>query len=63
MESLREVLVRTKGLSEEEAEHKILEAKELIDSGMSPEDVLVKLYGIDVEYLENILTPIVITVS
>lgn len=57
MESLKEVLVRIKGLSEEEASSSIEKAKIMLEEGKSPEDVLISLYGDDISQLENLLDP------
>lgn len=57
MESLKEVLIRVDGFSEEDAEEKINTAKELLTEGVSPEEVLVKEYGTDLQHLTAILDP------
>lgn len=59
MESLKEVLVRVKGLSEEEAASSIEKADMMLKEGKSPEDVLVSLYGEDISQLESLLSPAV----
>lgn len=57
MESLKEVLMRVCGISELEADVAIQRCQLMIASGKTPEEVLVGEYGIDIEFLNEILSP------
>ena len=57
METLKEVLIRTKGLSEIEALDEIEIIKSLILKGESPSDILINRFGIDTSFLQDLLSP------
>lgn len=55
MESLREVLRRRDGLSKDEADELIEYAKSRVDDGENPEDVLYEEFGLEPDYIEDIM--------
>lgn len=56
MESLLEVLMRRDGLSKDEAEDLIEEARCLVyDQGMDPEEVLREEFGLEPDYVFDLL--------
>ena len=56
MKSLLEVLMRRDGLDKDEAEDRIAEARSLVlDEGMDPEDVLAEEFGLEPDYVFDLL--------
>ena len=59
MENLKEVLMRRDGLTSEEAEKQISEAREELnrrmDDGEDAEDICMEEFGLEPDYLEDLL--------
>ena len=56
MKSLLKVLMRRDGLSKAEAEERIEEARNFVlDEGMDPEDVLASEFGLEPDYVFDLL--------
>lgn len=54
-ESLKEVLMRRDGLTEEEAEEQIEEARQAVMDGDDPEEVLADWFGLEPDYVFDLL--------
>jgi hypothetical protein len=55
MESLREVLMRRDGMSGDEADELIEEARERVADGEDPEEVLLDEFGLEPDYIWDLL--------
>jgi hypothetical protein len=59
MNSIKQVLMRRDGLTEEEADDLILQAKtdllERVDSGETPFDICQEWFGLEPDYLEELI--------
>lgn len=55
MESLKQVLMRRDGMTSEEADETIAYAKGLVADGMDPEEVLEDEFGLEPDYLWDLL--------
>lgn len=55
METLKEVLMRRDRMSSEEAEAAIIEAAELVFDGADPEEVLADEFGLEPDYVFDLL--------
>lgn len=54
-ESLRQVLMRRDGMSREEAEEAIAEARERVIEGEDPEEVLAEEFGLEPDYFWELM--------
>ena len=54
-ESLKEVLMRRDGLSAAEVEEWLLEAGEMVADGADPEEVLAEEFGLEPDYVFDLL--------
>jgi hypothetical protein len=55
MQSLKQVLMNRDGLTEDEAEEFIAEARERIYSGDDPEEILLEEFGLEPDYVFDLL--------
>ena len=55
LETLKAVIMRRDGLSEEEAEEEIAAAKEAVVEGEDPEQVLEDYFGLEPDYVFDLL--------
>jgi len=55
METLKQALMRQHGLSSEEADFAITEAKKLVDLGEDPEELMREELGLEPEYVSELL--------
>ena len=55
LESLRDILIRRDGCSDEEADDLIAEAKKEVAGGADPEEVLADLFGLEPDYISDIM--------
>ena len=55
VDSILEVLMRRDGLSEEEAQERIEEAKQMVLDGEDPEEVVRYEFGLEPDYIFDIL--------
>lgn len=55
MKTLKQVLMRRDKLSSDEADEAIAEAKELVAAGEDPEDVLYNEFGLEPDYIFDLL--------
>ena len=55
MESLLEVLMRRDGMTEDEATEAIAEAASRVEAGDDPEDVLQEEFGLEPDYVIDLL--------
>jgi hypothetical protein len=55
MESLREVLMRRNGMSGDEADELIEEARERVAEGEDPEEVLHDEFGLEPDYIWDLI--------
>jgi len=55
MQSLKQVLMSRDGLTEDEAEEFINEARERIYSGDDPEEILLEEFGLEPDYVFDLL--------
>lgn len=55
MESLREVLMRRDDMTEAQADEAIAEAKQAVLDGENPEEVLEDYFGLESDYIFDIL--------
>ena len=55
METLKAVIMRRDGLSEEEADDEIAAAKEAVAEGEDPEQVLENYFGLEPDYVFDLL--------
>ena len=55
MESLKEVIMRRDGLTSAEADDMIQEAKGWVNEGEDPEDVLHDVFGLEPDYIFDLL--------
>ena len=55
METLLEVLMRRDGLSKTEALEQIQEAREEVAAGADPEEVLADLFGLEPDYIYDLM--------
>lgn len=55
METLRKVLMRRDGLSGDEADELIAEARERVAEGEDPEDILIDEFGLEPDYIWDLL--------
>ena len=56
MESIKDVLIRRDGMSSDEADELINEAREEIENGEDPEEVLMDFFGLEPDYIFDLLT-------
>jgi hypothetical protein len=54
-ESLKQVIMRRDDMSSEEADELIREAHEAIDDGEDPEEVLAEFFGLEPDYIFDLL--------
>ncbi len=54
-ESLKQVIMRRDDMSSEEADELIREAREAIDDGEDPEEVLAEFFGLEPDYIFDLL--------
>ena len=55
MDSLKKTIMRRDGLSASEADEMIAEAKEAIANGADPEDILYSDFGLEPDYIFDLL--------
>jgi hypothetical protein len=55
MESLREVLMRRDGMSGDDADELIKEARERVAEGEDPEEILLEDFGLEPDYLWDLV--------
>ena len=55
MDSLKKTIMRRDGLSAAEADEMIAEAKEAIANGADPEDILYSDFGLEPDYIFDLL--------
>jgi len=55
METLKQVLMRRDGLTEQQADEQILEAREAIFAGENPEEVLEDYFGLEPDYIFDLI--------
>lgn len=55
MEPLKTVIMRRDGLTDAEADELIEEARDLVHAGEDPEEVLSDLFGLEPDYIFDIL--------
>lgn len=55
-ESLKQVIMRRDDMSSEEADELIREAREAIDDGEDPEEVLAEFFGLEPDYIFDLLS-------
>jgi len=55
METLKQVLMRRDGLTSEQADEQILEAREAILCGEDPEEVLEDWFGLEPDYIFDLI--------
>ena len=55
IESLKEVLMRRDNLSSDEADDLITDAREEIEDGADPEEVLAQNFGLEPDYIFDLL--------
>lgn len=55
VESLKKVIMERDGLSEDEADELITLAKECVQDGEDPEEVLSDMFGLEPDYIFDIL--------
>ena len=54
-ESIKQILMRRDGISEDEAEELIQEAREAIDKGQDPEEVCEEYFGLEPDYIWELM--------
>ena len=54
-ESLKQVLMRRDGLSSEEADAEIKEARDEVRAGADPEEILEEFFGLEPDYVFDII--------
>ena len=55
MESIKQVLMRRDSLSPEEADQMLDEAREMVLAGDDPEEVLADMFGLEPDYLFDLM--------
>ena len=55
LESLKQVLMRRDGMTSDEADEAIAYAKELVADGMDPDEVLEDEFGLEPDYVWDLL--------
>lgn len=55
LESLKQVLMRRDGMTSSEADAAIAEARELVEAGEDPEDVLEDEFGLEPDYIWDLI--------
>ena len=55
METLKQVLMRRDGLTSEQADEEILEAREAVAAGEDPEEVLEDWFGLEPDYIFDLI--------
>ena len=55
METIKEVLIRRDGYSEEDAKKAIKEARCLIEQGKDPEEILYEFFNLELDYIYDLL--------
>lgn len=55
MESLKQVLMRRDGLSAVEAQELIYEARDMVENGADPEEVLAQDFGLEPDYVFDLM--------
>lgn len=55
-ESIKDVIMRRDGLSSDDADDLINEAREAIEGGEDPEEVLSEFFGLEPDYIFDLLT-------
>lgn len=56
MESIKEVIMRRDGMSPDDADELIQEAREAVNDGEDPEEVLEEFFGLEPDYIFDLLT-------
>ena len=54
--SIKRILIERDGMSEEEAEELLAEARELVLNGADPEEILLSDFGLEPDYVFDLLT-------
>ena len=54
MTELERTIINTLGLTEREAKTALEEAREMVEEGMDPQEVLEDLFGLEDDYIEDL---------
>jgi len=57
MKNLKDVIMLNQGMSEREALDAIMEARELVFEGLDPDEVLMDEFGVEPDYVFDLLEP------